>query len=324
VARRPRQHQHLHALLGETRRLARRNRRRLDPHVLAEIVALQSEARNALESGDDGRIARASATLEAAASRHLEPLRPSFLREAVQMVLLAVALAVAVRLFAVEAYRIPSGSMVPTLLPGDVVLVSKSAYGVRLPGGRELLAGPMPARGDVIVFDAPGRGVLIKRVVGLPGERVELVDEQVYVDGAPQPRSLLADRFDYWNLSADLRYWHPQSGNLYVEELGGRRHGTVHSRLLPRPRPAEGPFHVPPGHLFVLGDNRDDSDDGRSDGGWYVPLEAVRGRAARILFSWGRDGWWPGSESGFRFERFLSAIDELPAREEAALRAGAD
>ena len=312
---RPRPHQHLEALLRETKGLARRSRRRLDPHLLAEIVALQAEARNALDSGDEGRITRAATALQGVASRHLEPLRPSFFREAAQMIVIAVLLAVAVRLFAVEAYRIPSGSMVPTLLPGDVVLVSKSAYGVRLPGGRTLIEGPMPARGDVIVFDDPRRGVLIKRVAGLPGETVELIDEQVLIDGAPQARTLLADRFDYWNLSDDLRYWHPQIGNLYVEELGARRHGTVHSRLLPRPRPAEGPFEVPPGPLFVLGDNRDDSADGRSDGGWFVPLEAVRGRAARILFSWGRDGWWPGLETGFRFERFFSGLDDLPAAE---------
>ncbi|WP_373049059.1 signal peptidase I [Vulgatibacter sp.] len=311
MARRQRPHQHLADLLAETRRIARRNKRKLGSHLLAEITALQGEAKNALASGDEARIARATAALESAASKHLEGLRRSFAREAFEMVLVALLLAVAVRLFVVEAFRIPSGSMVPTLLPGDVVLVDKSAYGVRLPGGTELLPGALPARGEVIVFENPAQAgeVMIKRVAGLPGDVITLVDERVHIGGLAQPRQLVAERFDYWNYRDELRYWHPQSGNLYLEELGGRRYATIHSRLLPRPRPGEGPFEVPAGHLFVLGDNRDDSADGRTDGGWYVPLAAVRGRASIVALSWGRGGLWPWGDEGLRFGRILRAVD---------------
>lgn len=301
----------LEALLAETVRLARRNRRRLDPHVLAEIAALQAEARSALQAEDPARIARAREALAAAAGRHLEPLRRSFAREIAQVALLAAALAIAVRLFVVETWRIPSGSMVPTLLPGDLVLVLKFAYGLRLPGGHVLVEGPAPERGDLILFDDPRGGgeVLLKRVVGVPGDEVTLVDGQLHLGGRPQPRALVDERFEYWNYTPELAHWHPQSASLWVEALGERRYATIASRLLPRPRPTEGPFVVPPGHVFVLGDNRDDSDDGRSDGGWFVPIASVRGSAALILASWGRGGWWPFGENGLRFSRVLRRPD---------------
>lgn len=329
MARRPRPHEHLADLLAETRRLARRNRRKLDPHVLAEITVLQAEAKSALAAKDDARIARVTALLEGAGTKHLEPLRRSFVREALEMIAVAVLLAVCVRLFVVEAYRIPSSSMVPTLVPGDVVVVNKSAYGVHLPDGTELIPGPRPKYGDLIVFRSPRQAGedLIKRVAGLPGDTIEIVDEQLRVNGLPQPRVAVADRFEFWGYRDDLRYWHPQSGNLYLEEQGGRRYATVHARLLPRPRPSEGPFIVPEGHLFVLGDNRDDSDDGRAEGGWYVPFDAVKGRAWLVGFSWGREGLAPwGGEDGVRVERLLRQVDggvpqpdELPLEEAAAL-----
>lgn len=301
----------LAALLRETRRLVRRNRRRLDPLLRAEIAALQGEAKSALQSGNPERIDRALQALSRTGARHLEPLRRSILFDVALTLIVAVGLAIAFRLLAFEAYRIPSGSMVPTLLPGDVVLVSKGAYGLRLPGGIELTEAGTPSRGDVIVFEDPRQAgsVLIKRVVGLPGETIELLDGVVHVDGQPQERRLVQEHWQFWNHAPALAHWHPQTARLYREDLDARQHGTVASPLLPSERQREGPFEIPAGHVFVLGDNRDESEDGRSDGGWYVPLASIRGRADRILLSWGPDGSPDLGRGGPRLERIFAQVD---------------
>lgn len=305
---RSRPERHLAELLWESKRLVRRGRRRLDPNAHAEIAAVMAEARGALSSADPRRVASAVSALEAGIRLHLEPFRKALWRESLEVVAVALLLALLVRASLAEAFHIPSGSMVPSLLPGDVVVVDKTAYGISLPLIGTIWDGRQPGRGEVIAFESseqPGESV-IKRVAGIAGDTVEIVDETVYVNEEPQKRALVADRFEYWNFRDDLRYWHPESGHLYLEELGGRRHGTVHSRLLPRPRPAEGPFVVPAGHVFVLGDHRDDSDDGRARGGWYVPLEKVKGRATRVLFSYGKQS---PTEEGIRFERLLLTVD---------------
>ncbi|HEY0840945.1 MAG TPA: signal peptidase I, partial [Vulgatibacter sp.] len=284
------------ALLAESRRVARFQRRRLGPNALAELAALQSAAKQALASGDAARIENARAALDAAARTHkLATLRKSLLREYVEVVVVAALVALAFRHSVAETFRVPSGSMLPTLRPGDVVLVNKLAYGARLPIVGWLSEPSSPAVGEIVVFEdprTPGE-VLVKRVAGVAGDTVALHDEIVSIDGEAQPRVLAEERYEFWNFRDDLRYWHPQSGALYLETLGGRRHATVHSRMLPGPRPDLGPFRVPAGSIFVLGDNRDDSDDGRSGGGWYVPVSNVLGRVSVVLFSWGKGGAWP-------------------------------
>ncbi len=302
----------LEALLDETLRISRARRRKLGPNAMAELGAVQVEAREALASADPRRMELALAGLDAAARNHrLSRLRKSLLRSYLEVVIAAAAAALLVRYSVAETYRIPSGSMLPTLHPGDVILVNKLAYGWRLPWIDRVGEVAMPSRGEVIVFrDASGHD-LIKRVAGLAGDEVELVDEEVFVNGESQPRELALERFEYWNYRDDLQYWHPQSGALYLETLGGIRHGTIHSRMLPSPRAKEGPFQVPPGHVFVLGDNRDDSDDGRSGGGWYVPVGDVRGRAALVVFSWGREGIWPWGDEGPVLDRILRRVDAL-------------
>lgn len=277
---------------------------------MAELAALQAEAKAALASGDENRIEMANRALQAASDRHLAGLQPNPFVEAVAVICIALLLAGAVRLTLVEPFRVSSGAMVPTVMPGDVILVNRAAWGLRLPLVGRIGGDGMPARGEVVVFDAPTGEPLVKRVIGLPGDVVELVDGQVRLGETLQPAVEVSERFEYWNFRADLGYWHPHGGRLYLEELDGRRYATVRS-LLRSPWSREGPFLVPPGNVLVVGDNRDEYEQGLDGGAVYVPIEALRGRVERIAFSWGRDGYRGGG--GSLPERLWIAVDGLAA-----------
>jgi signal peptidase I len=224
----------------------------------------------------------------------------------------AILVALAIRAFLFEPFSIPSGSMLPTLQIGDYVVVTKFAYGIRIPLTNRLAwERKLPARGDVIVFDHPLRtgDDLIKRVVGLPGDEIRLVDGVVLVNGVPQDRRLLQPGYAFDDYSEGMKQWIPSRGDLYLENLS-RRDGGIHSHFVLQQlaeEPPEGPYRVPAGTVFVLGDNRDNSADSRRDGVWFVPLGNIRGRADVIGFSWG--------QGGFRGDRFFKSIDGgVPAR----------
>ena len=214
------------------------------------------------------------------------------------------------RSFIFEPFRIPSDSMMPTLLDGDFIIVNKFAYGLRLPVlNRKIVAIGEPQRGEVVVFRWPvdPSTNFIKRLVGLPGDHVEVRDNHVYVNGQAVPAPPLPKKYDdgcYVNFT------------LADEQLGTHRHQAMYcpvaidrQPLLPgchrrgvrgyvcgeEDAPGGGrvpPFDgvVPPGHYLMMGDNRDNSDDGRSWG--YVPEQNLVGRATRIWFNWdwGRGG----------------------------------
>ncbi len=179
-------------------------------------------------------------------------------KEYAQAIIIALILALFIRTFVVQAFKIPSGSMIKTLLIGDHILVNKFIYGVRDPFTRkEWVDLGEPERGDVVVFIFPldPKKDFIKRVIGLPGDMVEIVDKKVYVNG---------------------KLFHDPPGVQHTDP-----------NIIPgnvQPRDNMGPVKVPEDHLFVMGDNRDESFDSRFWG--FVPIKDVLGKAFLIYWSW--------------------------------------
>ena len=210
-----------------------------------------------------------------------------------------------VRAFIFEPFRIPSDSMMPTLHDGDFIIVNKFAYGLRLPVlGTKIVPTGEPQRGDVVVFHFPPDPSVnyIKRLVGLPGDHVEIVSDQLIINGQPVP--LQSDgRFDdgcYHNMRMSNErlgtHAHQTLSCLSPDELAAPPGPTCNRRLernyvcVEPAVPGEhdhGDAHevvVPPGHYLMIGDNRDNSYDGRFWG--FVPEDHLVGRATRIWFNW--------------------------------------
>lgn len=193
--------------------------------------------------------------------------------EWLKSIIIALVLALFIRTFIVQAYKIPSGSMIPTLLVGDYLLVNKLSFGIRNPIVDDFLyRWGLPHRQEIVVFTYPQDKKLdfIKRVVGLPGDTVEIINKTVFVNGKPlkEPYVQFTDK------------------TIYPKEIS--------------PRDNFGPVKVPEGYVFVLGDNRDQSYDSRFWG--FVPIHSLKGKALIIYFSW-------DSEKGkIRFSRIGDLI----------------
>jgi signal peptidase I len=189
------------------------------------------------------------------------------------------------RSFLVEPFRIPSGSMMPTLLIGDFILVNKFTYGLRLPVlNTKILENGAPERGDIVVFRFPKDPTVdyIKRVIGLPGDRIGYYRKQIYVNGNPMKQTSLG-LYAGGSQGAGM-----EGESLFNEELGEVQHDILMRAGEPSAR--EGEFIVPAGHYFVMGDNRDNSNDSRFWGA--VPEANLVGRAFFIWMSW--DSGKPG------------------------------
>jgi signal peptidase I len=183
-----------------------------------------------------------------------------------------------IRSFLVEPFRIPSGSMLPSLHIGDFILVNKFAYGIRLPvANAKLVDLGGPQRGEVAVFRFPSDPSInyIKRVVGVPGDRVVYKNKQLLINGVPMKQE---DASAYGMFQTESG---PGVLVRRAETLDGVRHDIL---LSERPDPGVEEFTVPPGQYFVMGDNRDQSNDSRYWG--FVPDENLVGRAFLIWFSW--------------------------------------
>jgi signal peptidase I len=186
--------------------------------------------------------------------------KKNVIREYAEAIIIAILIALFIRTFVVQAFKIPSGSMKPTLLVGDHLLVNKFVYGVKIPFLRKTLI-PVnnPERGDIVVFIYPvdRSKDFIKRVVGVAGDTLAIKNKRIYINGSP---------------SNDGHGVHTDS-LIFPGSL--------------QPRDNFGPVTVPPGHIFVMGDNRDESYDSRFWG--FVDLRDVLGKAFIIYWSWDRE-----------------------------------
>ena len=208
--------------------------------------------------------------------------RKSVTREYAEAIFIALLLALFIRTFVVQAFKIPSGSMEETLLIGDHILVSKFAYGTHIPNEIPILNiklfddiilfPALPERGDIIVFKYPKDESrdFIKRVIGIPGDLLEVRHQKVFINGKP-----------------------------YEDRHARHTESPSDSSLVPRDD--FGPVLVPDNHLFMMGDNRENSQDSRYWG--FLDINKVRGKALMIYWSWNQ------LESWVRFDRFGKILE---------------
>jgi len=189
------------------------------------------------------------------------------------------AIVLILRSFLIEPFQIPSGSMLPTLEVGDFILVNKFSYGLRLPvAGTKVVPIGDPQRGDIMVFKFPedGKTNYIKRVIGVPGDIIQYRDKQLSINGQVIPETHIATL-------PPLK--------LFEEQIGGVKHRLYEDQRRPNIE-AEGEWRVPENSYFMMGDNRDNSNDSRFWG--FVPDELVVGKAFAIWMQWKSLGSLPG------------------------------
>jgi signal peptidase I len=239
---------------------------------------------------------------------------PESLFDTVKTVLGVIIVVLLIRTFAFEPFNIPSGSMIPTLLIGDYVFVSKYSYGyskysfpfVNPPFSGRIFE-TLPKRGDVAVFRLPTDPSIdyIKRIVGLPGDRIQVKGGLLYVNDAPVERSQIAD-------FVDDEYGEPDVVRQYMETLPGGKIHPILQKVDDGPLDNTPVYVVPPDHVFGMGDNRDNSKDSRvlSEVG-YIPLENLVGRAEFRFFSFDSNTpWWAVWEWPFaiRYSRLFTPV----------------
>ena len=214
-------------------------------------------------------------------------------------IFVAVGLALLIRTFVIEPFKIPSGSMIPTLLVGDYLFVNKFSYGYRVPFTRHrILMSDGPHRGDVAVFEYPMNPDkdYVKRIIGLPGDRLVYSNKRLTVNGIAVP---YIDKGPYNYSNSDNR---PVAAQLLIEQMDGRDHSIIVESTSMFAGRQE--VIVPPDNFFVLGDNRDNSNDSRFWG--FVPKYRLVGRAIALFWSW--DSQQESFTQRVRWERAGSAI----------------
>lgn len=208
------------------------------------------------------------------------------LREWVEALIFAVVVAVIVRFFLFAPFKIPSSSMVPTIQVGDHIFASMYSYGLPIPFSNQKLWPQPIKRGDIVIFPYPKNPRIdyIKRVVALEGETIEIKDDVVYIDGKK-----LDEPYTYFDPQANIEQ------ELAMLQTGVNQYSTIHNF---------GPVLVPKGKLFVMGDNRYRSSDGRFWG--FVDQDTVKGKAQIVYFSWNTDN---GIISGLQLGRILNWVE---------------
>lgn len=300
-------------LISEACKLHKRGKKHLTQERETEILTAIKKLEDAL---DDSAYSCENDynALKTIVEKRLSFAKKSSFQEAVESLLIALFCALFLRTFLVEPFKIPSRSMVPTLLEGDQLFVTKLSYGIRLPFYDDYIARfSSPERGDVIVFAFPNKEAAehlistnsscmsldslseekdyIKRVIGVEGDTIEVLDQVIHVNGEPVAQHPVYERTvsDYLYLTDSRK----EAWNR--ETIDGKSFMTITHQV---PNNHFGPVRVMPGHVFVMGDNRDNSLDSRCWG--QVPIKNIKGRAQII--------WWSYGHYAPRWERMFTRI----------------
>lgn len=293
--------------LDDTSKIIRYRGNRLSPEVRSQFEKKILELADAVKENDETTLAMAVEALRGILVKHNKLLKKASFLETFRSLGTAVLIALIIRAFWFEAFKIPTGSMIPTLLISDHIFVNKYAYGLRMPFTHwRFVEVGVPKPGEVFVFEFPGDGPdagkdFIKRVIGVEGDRVSIIDNVIHINGKPIPTKIIETSVD----CADgthckcVKQQETLGGVTYIAQhvappsAQGDRYCRNASTWPSDSEPAMmgssagNPDYpevvVPPGHILAMGDNRDNSSDGRYWG--FVPVSYSKGRAVVR--------WWP-------------------------------
>lgn len=332
--------------IKQARRLLKQYGGRIEQAQRDEIQAAIDASKAAIDRPLDSadyveQVTATGEALEAVIDKRLGHIRKSPTREYIESIGFAILIALLLRAFIIEAFTIPSGSMIPTLAVGDFLFVNKLSYGVRLPYVDEMLVEwSAPERGDVVVFVYPciESQDYIKRVVGLPGDEVYVNDRAgfVWINGEPVDEKPVGQFAALDRFGPDQTSLYHNGGVLteYLARFPDQTFQTLHygerRQAMPPPNPPSDwngiadykacgnggppapamPWVVPEGHVFVMGDNRGNSADSRVWG--FVPYGSIKGKAMFIWMSWDGTKSFSRPWEKIRWSRLFSGVHAEP------------
>ena len=280
--------------LKESKRILKKYRKKISTQNLQPLAEAREALATAIKAKDREKTEIALAQVDKLLNGDFSFARKSALREWVESLAIALFIALILRSFLVEAFRIPSGSMIPTLLIGDHIFVNKYVYGLMLPFvNKRIVEWGEPKRGEVIVFVYPNDPDkdYIKRVIGVPGDKIVVDGEDVYVNGKKIQQSEAQKIENMDGLDGT-----PQEYEQYRVKFGESEFNVVYRKNRYRQNQE---YIVQDRHYFVMGDNRDNSSDSRIWG--QVPADNIKGRAILV--------WWSSDDfAGMRLSRIEHII----------------